>query len=180
MADCEMCGPYGGLGCPMCTEGLAGAVTDVEAVIADTARAAWDEEGAEMVHVYCASCPDGPKRRRLGVVRRSSRGPVYSATLPGTVDMGPDADRIRSEQKDRARAAGHRLPFLGAVGVCIVLLEIDGGQDPTAAECPRHGPEQIPQHELLAAARHHEEREIRRGDVAPAEVLLIHQRITTT
>jgi hypothetical protein len=178
-SDCEMCGPYGGLGCPMCTEGLAGAVTDVEDIIADTARAAWDEQGAEMVHVYCARCP-GPKQRRLGVVRRSSRGPVYSATLPGTVDMGPDADRIRSLQKDRAHAAGHRLPFLGAVGVCIVLLEIEGGQDPTAAQCPKHGIEEIPQGELLTAARQHEEREIRRQDVAPAEVLVIHRRTTAT
>lgn len=133
--------------------------------VIDDAIAAKNEQGDVVAEVYCASCQDG-KRYALGAVRQSSYGLVYDADLPGAVDHGPNSDEILRHRVEAAHAAGVRVPSVGAVGACIVLLEVnDPDQDAPEAECPKHGREKIAAGHLASVARH-------RRSSMPATVLI--------
>ncbi len=139
--------------------------------VIDDAIEALSERGTIVARVFCAQCPTG-KGEVLASVRRSSRGLVYDATLPGDVHHGSGSDEMLRHRIDAARRAGTDVPVIGAAGSCIVLIEIaDPDQDPPQAECPRHGPERIAAAELIQAAR-------RRVSSSPAVVLIHHETDT--
>ncbi len=136
--------------------------------VIDDAIEAKNEQGQIVARVFCAQCPTG-KGEVLASVRRSSRGLVYDATLPGAVHHGSGSDEMLRHRINAARQAGTRAPFVGAAGACIVLLEVaDPDQDPPEAECPKHGRERIAAADLIQAVRH-------RVSSSPAVVLIHHQ-----
>jgi hypothetical protein len=102
------------------------------------------EGGRIVCLVFCGACGD---KRPVAKVWDTSEGLFFRAEWNDRTMR----DTLREQEAHFRRLTGRRIPFV-ARGVVRLLLDRPGPQDwPPRAQCPRHGPAELPLDDLRGA-----------------------------